>query len=183
MQKIIWDAHIGTGVKEATCLLCSERTITAPTKRVGVEMAHIIAEAHERGVEPSPLTMYPSCGSCNNRAEDLSLFDFLYERCQHKQLVQLIKSTHKVFVHLNPDQPDERLFMHNFLAYRYGYQRYPNGGGIKNEIEIYNLARSIHIQQLNGMILRLNSDIHEIAHKLEAIVRAVPKKHAPAVIN
>ena len=182
MQKQIWDTHIGSGVKEAACPLCGERLIKAPVNRVSVEMAHIIAEAHDRGVEPSPLTMYPSCPSCNNRADDMSLFDFLYERCHHKQLVKLIISVHKVFVKLNPDQPEERLFMHNFLAYRYGYERYPHGGGIRHEIAIYNLARSIHIQQLNGRILHLNSEIQEIAHELEAVVRSVPKKRSPPVV-
>jgi hypothetical protein len=181
MQKSIWDTHIGTGIKEAPCPLCGINVIQCPSKRCGLEMAHIVADKYFTG-EPSPLSLYPSCVSCNNKCGEVCILDYLFNSGRGKQLEALIRSVHACFMMQNRDLEPERLFMHNVIDHLYGWERYKAGGGLQNDLEIFHIARSLHMQQLNEEILALNAQMQQKARELEALAKGLPKRRRPPII-
>lgn len=165
-QRQIWNCHIGIEHKQATCPLCGEQTIKSPIHRVQLECAHIVAETFTPGIEPSPLTMYPSCKTCNNACRNKCLLDHLLLTGRIDQLKRMIKSVHAVYVSLNPDLEPEKLFMHNVIDDLYGQDRYKAGGGIINDYEIRNIARAVHMKVLM-------EDLEHLTHKLKKRTAAI----------
>lgn len=181
MQRNIWNTHIGTNVKEAPCPLCGINVIQCPTKRCGLELAHIVCEKFFIG-EPSPLSLYPSCVSCNNNCGTDNIFDFLFSAGRWKQLENLIRSVHSVFVMMNPNQSDERLMMHNVIDQLYGWERYKSGGGIFNDVEIYNFARMIHMKRLNEELILLTRQMHQKTEEMQLVSQNIPKRKRPPTV-
>jgi len=181
MQKSIWDTHMGTGTKEAPCPLCGINMIQCPSKRCGLELAHIVCEKYFMG-EPSPLSLYPSCVSCNNKCGEMCILDFLFVAGRGKQLENLLLSVHKCFVMQNRDLERGQLMMHNVINHLYGWERYKAGGGLQNDWDILHIARSLHMQQLNEEILALNTKMQQKAHELEALAKDVPKRRRPPIL-
>ena len=181
MQKRIWNTHIGTGVKEVPCPLCGINIIKCPNNRCALENAHIVCDKFFMG-EPSPLSLYPSCASCNNRCGEECILDFLFSAGRWKQLEDLIRSVHATFVMQNSDLPPERLFMHEVMDHLYGWERYKAGGGIVNEFEIYNIARSLHMKELNQEIAALNDRMREKMDEMEMLSKCKAKRRGPPSI-
>jgi hypothetical protein len=136
---------------------------------VGLECAHIVAERFAPGVEPSPLSMYPSCKTCNNSCNDLCLLDHLYLSGKYRQLRRMIKSVHAVYSSLNPEMDEERLLMHNVIDDLYGYDRHKSGGGIVNDYEIRIIARSVHMKMLMAEIKALTEKLQKQTKLIEML--------------
>lgn len=168
-QREIWNCHIGIEHKEATCPLCGKNVIKNPSSRKTLECAHIVAEQFDRGVEPSPLSMYPSCASCNNGCNNVCLLDHLYLNGKVAQLRRMIKSIHAVYTMRNPELEPERLLMHNVIDELYGYERYKAGGGIINEYEIRIIARSVHMKLLMNEVKTLTKKLQKQNHLIEML--------------
>lgn len=182
IQKHVWDTHIGTGMKESPCPLCGEALIRSPTSRCGLELAHIVADKWFSG-KLSPLSLYPSCSACNNRCEDDCLLDFLFRIGRHKQLERLIVAVHGLYCVMNPNQPPERLLMHNVIDSLYGWERYKSGGGIYNDVEIYNFARMVHIKQLNKEMDDITRQLRNKADEMQLVSTNIPtRKRPPSII-
>jgi len=182
VQKNVWNTHIGTGIKEIACPLCGHNVIKCPTSRCGLECAHIVADRFFTG-EPSPLSLYPSCGSCNNSCRESCILDFLFQAGRYKQLENLIRSVHGQFSILNSDLPPERLLMHEVIDHLYGFERYKAGGGIYNDVEIYTFARSVHMKQLNEQMKELSRQIDAKSDEMRLLSVTIPKrKRPPSVI-
>lgn len=181
VQKQVWDIHIGTGTKRAPCPLCGERQIESPSKRCGLECAHIVADKFNPD-KPSPLSLYPSCSSCNNRCEDECILDFLFRTGRHAELERLIRSVHACFCMLNPDQPSERLLMPAVIDTLYGFERFKVGGGIFNDVEIGQFAKMVHAKKNMEEQKALQEKMSEKIDELKCIATYIPKRKRPPAV-
>ena len=181
VQKQVWDIHIGTGKKTAPCPLCGERQIECPSKRCGLECAHIVASKFAPD-KPSPLSLFPSCSACNNRCEDDCILDFLFKTGRHAELERLIRSVHSYFCMLNPDQPSERLLMPVVIDTLYGFERFKAGGGIHHDVEIGQFAKMVHAKKNMEDQKALHAKLSESIEELGRIATYVPKQKRPPVV-
>jgi len=181
VQRQVWDVHIGTGKKSAPCPLCGEISIDCPSKRCGLECAHIVADKFTTD-RPSPLSLFPSCSSCNNRCEDRCILDFLFLTGRHVQLENLIRSVHGYFCVLNPNQSTERLLMPVVIDTLYGADRFPAGGGIYNDVEIGQFAKMVHAKKNLEEQQKLQAQLMENVEELGKIAVYIPKRKSGRIV-
>ena len=149
VRKRIWELYIGIGVKETTCPLCGFNKIYGITT-AGFQACHIVADGYcNKKKDLNEFDLYPGCQSCNNECADLCIFDYLYGRQRIKQLRDMIWAIYKCF---SVQHQDELSYYEGMcwkvIQYLYGKQRYLAGGGIANEKQIYEIARSIQYEDL-----------------------------------
>ena len=169
---------MGPGIKEASCPLCGINVIRSASAKYGFEAAHIVAFRFFHD-EPSVLYLYPSCSTCNNECEDLCILDFLYNAGRIDQLKRVMSSIHRIYAGQNPDLSPELLFVHHVMDHLYGRKRFPAGGGIDNDYDIYSIARSMHMKLLNDQILQHNQALRKTLDEIDLLSASVIKRKKP----
>lgn len=172
LKKAIWDVHIGGAVSQTQCPLCGINTIYQ-TRNSGFEAAHIVAAKFDDATQLTPLHLYPTCKSCNNACSDLCLLDYLWCRERIVQLRAVIWSLYKAFMARYSDQmPEVEQMAWKVLRHLYGSQRYPAGGGIANEIQIYEIAKAVEFAELAKEGAELSKRIKLNAQRMEDLLES-----------
>lgn len=167
MRRAVWQAHMPPNTKTAVCAVCCEREISFNSK-AGFECAHITADKFYYG-EPSVLYLYPTCQQCNNDCMEDNLLDFVYLRGKHKTLRRMIKSIYDAYSSLNSDAHPETLVMWKVLDCLYGYERFKSGGYIVNDIAIFNIAKTEHLQMLNKQLTELTQEMDKLCNETRLV--------------
>jgi hypothetical protein len=170
LRKRVWELHVGIGVKETTCPLCGTNRINA-SQNSGFQACHIVADKYLYKRELNALYLYPGCQVCNNECADLCILDFLYVRERYKELRSLIWNVFTAFT----TQHEDELAYHEGLCWRviqhlYGRVKFPAGGGIVNEKQIYEIARTEQYSHLLKELQGVNARLQELAKQMNAVI-------------
>lgn len=172
LKKAIWDLYIGVNVSQTQCPLCGLNTIYL-NRNSGFEAAHIVAAKFDLNNPLTPLHLYPSCKPCNNACSDMCLLDYLWCRDRVVQLRSIIWSIYKAFVAKWAQELEEvELQAWKVLRHLYGSQKYPAGGGLQNEKQIYEEARMLEYVELAKTGAELNRKVQENAKQMEQLLSA-----------
>jgi hypothetical protein len=172
LKRAVWDAYIGPAVQEAPCPICGIVRIYQ-TRNSGFEAAHIVADKYELATELNVTHLYPCCETCNNYCSDLCLLDYMWGRERIPQLRAFIWAVYQAFVgrHVGElDQLDNLTW--RVIQHLYGAQRYPGGGGLQNEKQIYELAREVQMTKLAEEAARLSAQMVDNAKTLRKLMES-----------
>ena len=171
LKRAVWDVHVGSGIKEATCQLCGIRKIYA-VQNSGFECAHIVAR---KWLANEPLTiyyLYPSCTVCNNECASLCLLDYLYVRERIAPLRRLIMSLYECYVteHKHELAQDQRQAQ---LVIRHLYAR-PEflEGGLQNVKQVCELARQEQLELLRERISGVVAELGALTAQIKTVADA-----------
>ena len=180
LKRAVWDTYIGPGIQDAPCPICGLSRIYQ-TRNSGFEAAHIIADKYCITDELSVLDLYPSCSSCNNDCSNLCLLDFLWGRERIAQLRDVIWRIYQAFSIRFCDELNQYDRMAwKVLQFLYGSKRYPAGGGIQNERQVYEMARSVQQTKLVARAAELAVQMEQNAADLRRLMEA---KIAPRTLT
>lgn len=165
LKRTIWDMHIGIGYKTSICPLCGINEINNNVNS-GYEAAHIIANKWYTDTLTS-LYLYPSCVTCNNDCSDLCILDFLYCRGRQDVLRRMIWSIFVQYQRERPDEPANKAW--KLMRYLYGPKKFPAGGGIVNERQIYDIAKQVQADHLVEDNVKLMRELQQNNAILQAL--------------
>lgn len=157
LKRIIWDMHIGINYKTAICPICGLVELSNNLNS-GFEAAHIVASKYCTDTL-TPLYLFPSCTQCNNNCKDLCLLDYIYCLGRIDVLRRMIWSIFSQYQREHPEEPDNKAW--KLMRYLYGPKRFPAGGGIVNERQIYDIAKNVQAQMLTEETAKLLKQVEE----------------------
>lgn len=170
LRKRIWELYIGIGVKEATCPLCGTNTISV-VQNSGFQACHVVADGYHTSKKLTVFDVFPGCATCNNECADACLIDFLYNRQRFGELRRFMWNVYTAFITQHADE----LAHHERMCWRviqhlYGRARYPAGGGIVNEKQVYEIARAEQCARLAQDIGECNDKLQEMCRQLQHLM-------------
>ena len=172
LRKRVWELYIGVGISEATCPLCGTSRISKVLNS-GFQACHIVADKYLTQ-SSAPLTvfdLFPGCQICNNECADLCILDYLYGRERYVELRKLIWNVYTAFT----TQHEAELSQHEGMCWRiiqhlYGNTRYPSGGGITNEKQIYEIARTEQYAHLVRDSQQLTTRMRQVSEHMVQVM-------------
>jgi hypothetical protein len=162
-RKRIWEMYFGPGVKQTLCPLCGVTEIQNTTQNSGFNLCHIVADKFMFEKDMNNIFyFYPGCGVCNQECADLCILDYLYGRGRFNQLRSMIWAIYSSYLaQYQSELSKDSDVCWKIIQYLYGSERFPAGGGIYNEKQIYELARTVHheklIEKTNKLLTELQS--------------------------
>lgn len=169
LKKQVWENYCGIHITESICALCGIVKIYL-NKNSGFECAHIIADKFLTR-KLSVLYLYPSCSSCNNECQDLCLLDYLWVRGRFPQLKKMILQIYKAYT-TQFDLTSSEKMAWKVLEHLYGKNTFPAGGGIVNELQIYEQARLAECDLLRGRIKEKMEEVGELQGDWQRLMEA-----------
>jgi hypothetical protein len=161
LKRQVWENYCGIHVTETHCALCETNKIYL-NKNSGFECAHIIADKYLNR-KLSVLYLYPSCAACNNECRDLCLLDYLWVRGRFKQLRKMIMDIYRAYLGMHDLSRHEKMAW-KVIEHLYGKNSFHVGGGIVNEIQIYEQARLAEGGELRR---KMNEKLEELGELQE----------------
>lgn len=171
LRKRVWELYIGIGVSEATCPLCGMTRISK-IQNSGFQACHIVADKFLSSTTTlTVFDLFPGCQICNNECADICILDYLYGRERYVELRRLIWNVFTAFM----TQHEAELSQHEGLCWRviqhlYGRSRYPAGGGIANEKQIYEIARTEQYAHLVQDAREHTLQLHSITERMVQVM-------------
>lgn len=172
IRRSVWQTHMPPNCRTAKCPVCKENNINGTHTKAGFECAHIVADKYMTKKQPlNPLYLYPTCAACNSACEDDCLLDFLWQQHRHQALQEMMRSIHRTYVSTNQWLGSEERVMWRVMKKLYGYETFPSGGGIINEIPIYRLAQAVELEDLTKQLQETQLTLGRLSESIQLVVK------------
>lgn len=169
LKKAVWDLYIGPGITYAKCPLCGVTELSRNTNS-GFEAAHIVADKFMIDTNLNSLYLFPSCKQCNNDCMDYCILDYLWCRERYDVLRDMMWAIFSHYIRERPVERDSQAW--KVLDHLYGVQRFPSGGGLVNQSQIYGLCTTVQVEKILHECTQLSQELQRRNETLKNLMTA-----------